>query len=610
MRVIASKKFIVGAIITVFFVSLLREAIAWKYGPSFEVNTNTAQPLKSEPVKLIPLVPVNYFSEGEGPVKESISHPFASEQFGSPNLADNVALVGTVTTSSGQSYIVFESQKFNEQRSFTVGENVFGLGILKQIGDGTAHIEAKGKMLAISILDSRPPDTPNNKVSNNAPIEKPACTESVYLLVQSLSTYNTSSFGAISTVEEAERIFEEIKDRVHGLEFETLYYNDEDLKVHHKIAETAKRYGIELWATSWRLRDRIRSFGKIPVEYQAYRMLPDGTIILAEVDGKPLFDVLNGEAMAWFLKEYREKYLEPFKGLLSGYFFNEDVLAYFGERKGNNNRYDYWNNPTFSPAVLKAWREYCKANMIIHDGKIVNSFPVHTPEMAANGGGLTEYFPGYNVPEVIYPGQSFSQLPKAEGVWKHWDDFVTERFQSIWIDQIAELANKVNEDSSTEWRGVKYFGLHHWSLPFEIIKDKNFTVPEIHRWGAWGRQRGVDLEKMSASPHIKTVVCETYPPIKANLEFYIREFKRESERNDKSFGVMLHRDDNWQLDIEEEAKRWNLINTYRPSVLVRFPLKNMLPWNANYSSYRESLFDYNLKAYKENYCSSPINPLQ
>ena len=50
-----------------------------------------------------------------------------------------------------------------------------------------------------------------------------------YLLVQELSTYNTSRFGAISTSAEAEGAFSALDDRLDALEFNSLFFDDRSL---------------------------------------------------------------------------------------------------------------------------------------------------------------------------------------------------------------------------------------------------------------------------------------------------------------------------------------------------------------------------------------------
>jgi hypothetical protein len=417
-----------------------------------------------------------------------------------------------------------------------------------------------------------------------------------YLLFAVVETYEVSKFRAISTEEEAGKIFSNIKYDMTGVLYLPLYYSNRDMDVHYRLAKIAKKYRIDLWGSSFKLVERIRAFGDIKPEYQAYVMNEGGSIVPAVTGGRPLFDVLNEDAVLWFIKQYRTRYLEKMKSLLRGYLFDEDVLTYLGDAK-NNKRYDYWNNPVYSVAVLKKWREYAAKHNVRYNSEIVDKFPVHKREMVSKGNGLTAYYPGYSVPEEVKPGQRFINLPRPEGVWRHWYDFICELFINNWIGQLAKVANEVNKDNPN-WYGVIYLGLHHGSLPYEKIVDKDFTVPTKHRWGAWGRQRGIDLELLSKCPGINYVICATYPPIEANLEFFIKEYKRIVDLGGKIFGLMLHRDDKWKLNMEEEKKRWVIIGKYKPRILVRYPLKSIFTGSEYYSEEGEKYFSEQLEKYR------------
>ncbi|MEW6359811.1 MAG: hypothetical protein AB1696_25970 [Planctomycetota bacterium] len=424
-----------------------------------------------------------------------------------------------------------------------------------------------------------------------------------YLIVQGLATYNASRFGAISTAEEAEKLLSQLDGRLDALEYESLFFDDHDLKAHEAVARVAATHRIDLWTSTFRILGRIRSFGAIRPEFQAHVMEPDGRIVPAQFPHEagtapqPIFDVLNPEAVDWFLTEYRSKYFERMKGLLAGVFFNEDCIHYLAKWR-NDRRCEYWRNITFSPRVLSLWREYCREHDVTHEGKLVAKFPVHDPAMVANGGGRTACYPGWDVPEVIQPGQRFVDLPRAQGVWRHWYDFTCDLFLRNWIGRFAAAANETNR-GEPKWKGTMYFGLHQWSLPYEQIEDPGFTVPTAHRWGAWGRQRGVDLARMAQHPEVDVVICETYPPIAANLEGFVAEYARITRAAGKTYGVMLHRDDEWALKLDEEPRRWALIEKYRPTVIARYPHSHMLPGNKFYSAEGERLFAEGLARYRK-----------
>jgi hypothetical protein len=218
--------------------------------------------------------------------------------------------------------------------------------------------------------------------------------------------------------------------------------------------------------------------------------------------------------------------------------------------------------------------------------------------MVAQGGGMTAYFPGYDVPEKIYPGQRFIDLPRATGVWKHWYDFLAQTFLKNWLGKLATAVNRVNA-GNPEWLGVFYFNMFPWMLPYESIENPLLKVPAKRRWGAWGRQRGVDLVAIASHPEIKGIICETYPPVAANLEPFVAEVKRIVESRNKVFGVMMHRDDRWPMDLVEERERWKVINKLQPTIIARYHLVNVLPWGDYYRKEAEELFEKSLAEYRK-----------
>ncbi|MEZ4600788.1 MAG: hypothetical protein R2940_13450 [Syntrophotaleaceae bacterium] len=420
-----------------------------------------------------------------------------------------------------------------------------------------------------------------------------------YLLVQFLSTKDNLKGNEVHNIKDAKEIFSKIEGKIDGLEFYPIKYTPEDVELHRSVAQEAEKFKIDLWISSWRLTERFLQNYEIPCEFQAYVMKPDGTIIKAKKNGSAVFDKLNPAAVQWFLREYEEKYLRKMQGLVSGYFFNEDHIPYLGKRK-NNLRFNYWETASYSPAVYSSWKSYCVNNGVYYRGKIVDKFPVSKPEMVPNGKGQTKYFPGYDVPEKIKSGQKFVDIAKPTGVWKAWYDFLCEQFLKNWIEPVAEIVNK-NNSNNPEWYGVMYFGLHQWLLSYHKIEDPSFKVSKVHNLGAWGRERGVDLLKLSKSPFIDFISLETLPPIQgANIESFVKEFKSQISGSDKNFGLMVHRDDRWKMSISEEKERWLLINKYKPDIILRYKLHNMIPGGEYFSSEIEKNFMDNLKNYKKN----------
>ncbi len=422
-----------------------------------------------------------------------------------------------------------------------------------------------------------------------------------YLLVQDVACYNTSKYGAISTAAEAETLFSQIEGLVNGVEYTVLYYDKQDLAAHAAVAQVAKAHHVDLWASSGMI-NKARAFGPWPTEhpeFQAYTMSSDGAIIPAvDSGGNPIIDRLNPDAMDWLISAYRTRFLEPSKGLIAGIFFNEDTIPYL-EPWANNRRYNYWYNASYSPSVLVQWQAYCVLHEVRDEaGQLVTKFPVHLPGMVSNGGGMTRYFTGYDVPEVIHGGDRFNQLPQAKGVWKAWYDFLGRCLLDNWIGRLAAVANAVNADNA-DWHGTIYFGLNHWALPYEQIQNPDFTVPVMNQWGAWGRQRGVDLMALVLHPEIDHVICETYPKMAANLELFAQEFQGISDAARKTFGVMFHRDDNWSLSPDEENARWAAISRLQPTIIARYPRVRMMPSDPLYNEAVEKLFQQRLRAYQQ-----------
>ncbi len=448
-----------------------------------------------------------------------------------------------------------------------------------------------------------------------------------YLLVQGVHTSYKSQYGAIYSRRQADSVFGLLKGRVNGVEFEILGYSDIAVDNHRVIAEVAKNYGIDLWASSWRIiRGDLPTLGisweTIKANCQARRMDSLGHILPAYFRKKgkdschvetddPVFDILNPEAMDTFITLWESRYWDKMKisdgiTLLNGFFFNEDHIKYLECYPDHDERWDYWNFTVYSDAVLEQWREYCIENNVLDQyNNVVDKFPVHKIEMVPNGivdgEQFTAYYPGYNVPKKIYTGQRFVDLPRAEGVWVHWFDFIGELFVNNWIGRLAKAANEANKNNP-DWYGVVYFGNFFKSLPYECIEDSLLTLPEVHRWGAWGRQRGLDLKKLAGNDNIDIVVCETYPPVVGgNLEGFAKEFKRIIDEQNKVFGLMLHRDDDWALELQEEKDRWEVINKIQPQMICRYPCERMIEgWEDSlYSEEMERFFREKLEDYRE-----------
>jgi len=115
----------------------------------------------------------------------------------------------------------------------------------------------------------------------------------------------------------------------------------------------------------------------------------------------------------------------------------------------------------------------------------------------------------------------------------------------------------------------------------------------------WGTQRGVRLSKICALPFVDCIICETFPPILANLYQFASEYKRTTESYHKTFGLMVHRDDAWGLDDwDTEVDRWQMIYYLQPTIIARYPIDRLFPIDSYYYEEKEQLFDERLLAYR------------
>ena len=433
--------------------------------------------------------------------------------------------------------------------------------------------------------------------------------------MQQVNSYSVSAFGAISTPSEANQVAEILKThQVSGVEYGSLYYHQQDIAACISVADAFQKDGIDLWLSSGGLQAKIHAFNNdvFPSQYRARSLTADGSIVPATVwslgspDKVPAFDAMNPEAMLWFLASYRQTYLEPMKPYTSGYFFDEDCLYYAMDPGYQNGmRINYYDVPAYSDAVLSLWQKYCVDHSVAYNGTTVSKFPVHSQTMVPNGGGKTEYFPGYNVPETVKSGTAIVLVPKNAGVWAAWDDFVTSQYVGSWMGGISDAVYDVNRENPN-FKGVIYFGLHTWGLGYEEVNDPAFRVDSMQVWVPWGTQRGVRLSKICSLPHIDYVVCETFPPIRANLYKFASEYKRIIGEHGKIFGIMLHRDDNWGLDgWDAETDRWAMIQQFQPAIIARYPINRLYPDDAYNNKEKENLFDQRMAEYRPVKPSSP-----
>lgn len=434
-----------------------------------------------------------------------------------------------------------------------------------------------------------------------------------YYLVQFLNTFSTSLYDVVTDIRGADSVAALLNlHSVSGVEYNTLWYHPADMAACIAVAKELQLRGIDLWLAT--VSDsRVAGFNNdvFPSQYRAYSMTAEGSIVPALVytvsnDSVPAFDAMNPEAMDWLIGRFKELVLEPLKPYTNGYFFDEDC-RFYANTPGqlSSMRIDYYKLAVYSDAVLAQWQKYCVDHSVTYSGTIVSKFPVHLESMVANGGGKTEYYPGYNVPEIVEPGTPLISLPRNTGVWAAWDDFVTSLYVESWLGRLSKAVHEVNA-GNPNFKGVVYFALHNWSLAYEEITDPAFYVDDVMRWMPWGTQRGVTLSKVCSLPAIDYVICETYPPIRANLYKFASEYQRICSEHGKGFGLMVHRDDGWGLDGQDkETDRWEMIQYFQPTIVARYPIHRLSPQNQYSNGEKETLFDQRMAAYRP---ASPFPP--
>lgn len=92
-----------------------------------------------------------------------------------------------------------------------------------------------------------------------------------YLFVQDLETDHPFRHGAISAAAEADQFFSALKAAPEGALVNALEFNssldEPGLQTHKAVARVGLAHGVDLWATTWRLTDRIHAFSAIRPEF-------------------------------------------------------------------------------------------------------------------------------------------------------------------------------------------------------------------------------------------------------------------------------------------------------------------------------------------------------
>lgn len=421
-----------------------------------------------------------------------------------------------------------------------------------------------------------------------------ACLQDVpkgYYLVQSISTYHKKEYGALSNQSDrpgeptdATAAFAALRNAgVDGVEYEALWFDPMNVALHKALADTARIYGIDVWESDWRLQAKIQggAFGLVPAEFGAVALQNDGSLqVISDEKGRFHLDVLNPAGVQWLLDPERRgsygAFLREIAGSVQGYFMNETKLAPLGGVVWGQ-RPSYQRLPVYSQTTLRRWREYCLTHDIRDSrGAIVSSFPVDKPELAKPGQSYVQFIDGYAGAMKLSQGTKIGDLTRDENVWNAWFEFLARAFTDTWISPLATLVDSLNA-FSPRWRGVLYFQLINWALSFNDPLLSETAPAGADGRGLWARDHGVDLRLILSVPHIRYFVAESHPPTTPSTEHQLSVLKQITRQSQREFGVMLHRDDQWSLEEEEENRRWSVLSRLQPVIIARFPHSMLIP---------------------------------
>lgn len=408
--------------------------------------------------------------------------------------------------------------------------------------------------------------------------------KSGYYLVQTMSTFRDTSYGSFTlrTKDDSvhvESMFSHLnRSLVDGIEYESVWFGEPDITVHKKISTIAKKHRVDLWESDWRLQKKINqgAFGEVPKELAAYSLKNDGTIQpYCDSTGKYFLDLLNPLAVDWLLDTSRNgsygKYLKEIIPCVNGYLFDETrLMSLYGSneisRPPVNSIFVYSNS------ILSQWIEYCAARNIKNkSGEIVTKYPVPDSAMVNNNPMKLEYAAGYQSTVRLMYGKRFNEMPKDEQLWKNWYSFIAETFTKNYLARIMKFVHLSKQASN--WKGITYFQNIPWGINYTdpLLDSVYIPVKERNLWGAWSYSYGVDLRSIASIKELSMIICESYQPTTEFKNEYFSVFKNIAVSNKKQFGLLVHNDDGYVYEKEEERKRWESISTLKPSMIVRFP---------------------------------------
>lgn len=407
-----------------------------------------------------------------------------------------------------------------------------------------------------------------------------------------------------SSAQEATPFLKHFNGKLDAVEFIPFVYQPADIPAVVEVAKVAQDYAIDLWLAP-RLFKQIDHFPIPPSKYHSWWMSENGAIrpAIRDVKRRPDIDRFNPEAVAWLMDVYYETFLKYFdQGLLQGLFWPEehhganlDTAAYY-ERAF----IPYWCRPSYSDVSLELWRDYCRRHNVEHEGKMVDKFPVHKPEMVPNGKGKTAFYPGYNVTPRMPHGSCYVTWPRNTGVWAHWDRYRCETFLKNYLVPLSRQMHQLNAHNP-RWRGVVYFGSSWWTLPYEKFADPCASASLTGMFGAWGYQCAIDLEVLARAPEITCLIHEMNGLIADRLDYRQELFIELTKGCGKPLGLMVHGDSGYGHPIcpREELARWDFIKRWQPAMLSMYSVASFYPPHRYYDQAAAVDFWRRLKCYQE-----------
>ncbi len=410
---------------------------------------------------------------------------------------------------------------------------------------------------------------------------------------------------SFTSVEEAQPYLDYVKEHVDGIEYIPMVYDQSELAPVIEVAKAASGMGIELWFAP-RFFKQIDLYPYMPQEYNSKWMDETGKIThaLRDVKRRPDIDRMNPDAVKWFLEANYECVLKHFPSdTLHGMFWPEEHLGANLNVMSTTSPHLYHWRPTYSDYCLESWGEYCRENNVVHKDKLVDKFPVHQPHMVANGGGMTEYYPGFNIPQH-FSFERYVDRPRNSGVWQHFDMWRCKTYLNNFLKPLSRQMHELF--NGPRWRGVVYFGSSGWTLPYEEFTNE-YAVPPFYMGDApFGRQCGIDLPSIFEAPEINYVMHEYSHGIQDSYLAYWHELAIQIAGPHKDrLGLMSFSKASCPtLDPAVDIVRWQYIKQAQPRMLSCYALDVYYLAQSPQDKKVASDFFRRLKAYQT--CGDPF----